>query len=348
MGNPMDITELLAFSAKQGASDLHLSAGLPPMIRVDGDVRRINVPAMEHKQVHALIYDIMNDKQRKDFEEFLETDFSFEVPGVARFRVNAFNQNRGAGAVFRTIPSKVLSMDDLGMGDVFKKIAGNPRGLVLVTGPTGSGKSTSLAAMVDYVNSTKYEHILTIEDPIEFVHESKKCLVNQREVHRDTLGFAEALRSALREDPDFILVGEMRDLETIRLALTAAETGHLVFGTLHTTSAAKTIDRIVDVFPGEEKSMVRSMLSESLQAVISQTLLKKIGGGRVAAHEIMIGTPAIRNLIREDKIAQMYSAIQTGGNIGMQTLDMCLKTLVSKGLITKDSAREKAKAVDSF
>ena len=348
MGNPMDITELLAFSAKQGASDLHLSAGLPPMIRVDGDVRRINVPAMEHKQVHALIYDIMNDKQRKDFEEFLETDFSFEVPGVARFRVNAFNQNRGAGAVFRTIPSKVLSMDDLGMGDVFKKIAGNPRGLVLVTGPTGSGKSTSLAAMVDYVNSTKYEHILTIEDPIEFVHESKKCLVNQREVHRDTLGFAEALRSALREDPDIILVGEMRDLETIRLALTAAETGHLVFGTLHTTSAAKTIDRIVDVFPGEEKSMVRSMLSESLQAVISQTLLKKIGGGRVAAHEIMIGTPAIRNLIREDKIAQMYSAIQTGGNIGMQILDMCLKTLVSKGLITKDSAREKAKAVDSF
>ena len=348
MGNPMDITELLAFSAKQGASDLHLSAGLPPMIRVDGDVRRINVPAMEHKQVHALIYDIMNDKQRKDYEEFLETDFSFEVPGVARFRVNAFNQNRGAGAVFRTIPSKVLTMEDLGMGDVFKKISDNPRGLVLVTGPTGSGKSTSLAAMVDYLNSTKYQHILTIEDPIEFVHESKKCLVNQREVHRDTLGFAEALRSALREDPDIILVGEMRDLETIRLALTAAETGHLVFGTLHTTSAAKTIDRIVDVFPGEEKAMVRSMLSESLQAVISQTLLKKIGGGRVAAHEIMIGTPAIRNLIREDKIAQMYSAIQTGGNIGMQTLDMCLKGLIAKGLITKESAREKAKAVDGF
>ena len=348
MGNPMDITELLAFSAKQGASDLHLSAGLPPMIRVDGDVRRINVPAMEHKQVHALIYDIMNDKQRKDFEEFLETDFSFEVPGVARFRVNAFNQNRGAGAVFRTIPSKVLSMDDLGMGDVFKKISDVPRGLVLVTGPTGSGKSTTLAAMLDYINSTKYHHILTIEDPIEFVHESKKCLVNQREVHKDTLGFAEALRSALREDPDIILVGEMRDLETIRLALTAAETGHLVFGTLHTTSAAKTIDRVVDVFPGDEKSMVRSMLSESLQAVISQTLLKKIGGGRVAAHEIMIGTPAIRNLIREDKVAQMYSAIQTGGNIGMQTLDMCLKSLVAKGLVSKDAAREKAKSADSL
>ena len=344
----MDITELLAFSAKQGASDLHLSAGLPPMIRIDGDVRRINLPPMDHKQVHALIYDIMNDKQRKDYEEFLETDFSFEVPGVARFRVNAFNQNRGAGAVFRTIPSKVLSMEDLGMGEVFKKITDVPRGLVLVTGPTGSGKSTTLAAMLDYLNNNKYHHILTIEDPIEFVHESKKCLVNQREVHRDTHGFSEALRSALREDPDIILVGEMRDLETIRLALTAAETGHLVFGTLHTTSAAKTIDRVVDVFPAEEKSMVRSMLSESLQAVISQTLLKKVGGGRVAAHEIMIGTPAIRNLIREDKVAQMYSAIQTGGSLGMQTLDACLKNLLSKGLVSRESAREKAKTPENF
>ena len=344
----MDITELLAFSAKQGASDLHLSSGLPPMIRVDGDVRRINLPAMDHKQVHALIYDIMNDKQRKDYEEFLETDFSFEVPGVARFRVNAFNQNRGPGAVFRTIPSKVLTMEDLAMGEIFKTIADVPRGLVLVTGPTGSGKSTTLAAMLDYINSNKYQHILTVEDPIEFVHESKKCLVNQREVHRDTLGFNEALRSALREDPDIILVGEMRDLETIRLALTAAETGHLVFGTLHTTSAAKTIDRIVDVFPAEEKSMVRSMLSESLQAVISQTLLKRIGGGRVAAHEIMIGTPAIRNLIREDKVAQMYSAIQTGGAQGMQTLDACLKNLMAKGMISRDSAREKAKSPEHF
>ena len=344
----MDITELLAFSAKQGASDLHLSSGLPPMIRVDGDVRRINLPAMDHKQVHALIYDIMNDKQRKDYEEFLETDFSFEVPGVARFRVNAFNQNRGPGAVFRTIPSKVLTMEDLAMGEIFKTIADVPRGLVLVTGPTGSGKSTTLAAMLDYINSNKYQHILTVEDPIEFVHESKKCLVNQREVHRDTLGFNEALRSALREDPDIILVGEMRDLETIRLALTAAETGHLVFGTLHTTSAAKTIDRIVDVFPAEEKSMVRSMLSESLQAVISQTLLKRIGGGRVAAHEIMIGTPAIRNLIREDKVAQMYSAIQTGGAQGMQTLDACLKNLLAKGMISRDSAREKAKSPEHF
>ena len=271
----MDITELLAFSAKNGASDLHLSSGLPPMIRVDGEVRRINLPAMEHKEVHRLIYDIMNDKQRRDFEEFLETDFSFEVPGLARFRVNAFNQNRGAGAVFRTIPSKILSMEDLGLGQIFKDICDTPRGIVLVTGPTGSGKSTTLAAMIDYINSNRFDHILTIEDPIEFVHQSKKCLINQREVHRDTHGFNEALRSALREDPDIILVGEMRDLETIRLALSAAETGHLVFGTLHTTSAAKTMDRIIDVFPSDEKDMVRAMLSESLQAVISQTLLKK-------------------------------------------------------------------------
>lgn len=344
----MDITELLAFGVKNGASDLHLSSGLPPMIRVDGDVRRINLPPLEHKQVHGLIYDIMNDKQRKDFEEFLETDFSFEVPGVARFRVNAFNQNRGAGAVFRTIPSKVLTMEDLGMGQIFRDVSDRPRGLVLVTGPTGSGKSTTLAAMIDYINESRYEHILTIEDPIEFVHESKKCLVNQREVHRDTLGFSEALRSALREDPDIVLVGEMRDLETIRLALTAAETGHLVFGTLHTTSAAKTIDRVVDVFPAAEKSMVRSMLSESLQAVISQTLLKKNGGGRVAAHEIMVATPAIRNLIREDKVAQMYSAIQTGASYGMQTLDQCLQELVRKGLVARDLAREMAKNPDSI
>lgn len=344
----MDITELLAFSAKQGASDLHLSAGLPPMIRVDGDVRRINLPPLEHREVHGLIYEIMNDKQRKDFEEFLETDFSFEVPGVARFRVNAFNQNRGAGAVFRTIPSKVLSMEDLGMGQVFKDVSMVPRGLVLVTGPTGSGKSTTLAAMVDFVNDSRYDHILTIEDPIEFVHESKKCLVNQREVHRDTHGFNEALRSALREDPDIILVGEMRDLETIRLALTAAETGHLVFGTLHTTSAAKTVDRIIDVFPAAEKDMVRSQLSESLQAVVSQTLLKRATGGRVAAHEIMIGVPAIRNLIRENKVAQMYSTIQTGHAAGMQTLDQCLQELVAKRVITREIAREKAKNPELF
>jgi len=344
----MDIAQLLAFGVKQGASDLHLSAGLPPMIRVDGDIRRINVPEMDHKQVHDMLYDIMSDKQRKDFEEFLETDFSFEIPGLARFRVNAFNHNRGAGGVFRTIPSKILSLEDLAAPSIFKDISEFPRGIVLVTGPTGSGKSTTLAAMVDYKNDTEYGHILTVEDPIEFVHQSKKCLVNQREVHRDTLGFNEALRSALREDPDTILVGEMRDLETIRLALSAAETGHLVFGTLHTSSAAKTIDRIVDVFPAAEKSMVRSMLSESLKAVISQTLLKRIGGGRIAAHEIMIGTPAIRNLIREDKVAQMYSAIQTGQSQGMQTLDQNLKTILAQGLISKEEAMKKAASPDSL
>ena len=344
----MDITELLAFSVENNASDLHLSTGTPPSIRVDGDVRKLNIPAFDDKDVNALVYDIMNDRQRKDYEENLEVDFSFEVPNLARFRVNAFNQNRGPAAVFRTIPSKILSLDDLGCPDIFRDIADTPRGLVLVTGPTGSGKSTTLAAMVDYINTYKHHHILTIEDPIEFVHESKACLINQREVHRDTLSFEAALRSALREDPDVILVGEMRDLETIRLAMTAAETGHLVFGTLHTTSAPKTIDRIIDVFPGEEKSMVRSMLSESLRAVISQTLVKKVGGGRVAAHEIMMGVPAIRNLIREDKIAQMYSAIQTGMNNGMQTMDQCLQNLINRGLITKQDAMEKATDKNQF
>ncbi len=344
----MDIAELLAFSVKNGASDLHVSAGLPPMIRVDGDIRRINLPSMDHKAVHGLIYDIMNDKQRKDYDEFFETDFSFELPGIARFRVNVFNQNRGAGAVFRTIPSNVLTLEELGCPSVFKQISEQPRGLVLVTGPTGSGKSTTLAAMVDHKNETDFGHILTIEDPIEFVHESKKSLVNQREVHRDTLGFNEALRSALREDPDTVLVGEMRDLETIRLALTAAETGHLVFATLHTSSAAKTIDRIVDVFPAGEKEMVRSMLSESLRAVISQTLLKKIGGGRIAAHEIMIGTPAIRNLIRENKVAQMYSAIQTGAAQGMVTLDQSLQDLVRRGRVSVQDARVRAQNKENF
>lgn len=344
----MEITQLLNFAFKNGASDLHLTAGMPPMIRVDGDMRRIDLPMMDHKTVHALIYDIMTDKQRKNYEEFLETDFSFEVPDLARFRVNVFNQNRGAAAVFRLIPEEVLPMEKLGMGKIFEHISSFPRGLVVVTGPTGSGKSTTLAAMINFINNTRYEHILTIEDPIEFVHQSKKCLVNQREVHRDTLGFSEALRSALREDPDIILVGELRDLETIRLALTAAETGHLVFATLHTTSAAKTIDRIVDVFPAAEKAMVRSMLSESLQAVISQALFKKVGGGRIAAHEIMLGTPAIRNLIREDKVAQMYSAMQTGSNVGMRTLDQHLQQLVQSGLVSKEDARVKAKTPESF
>jgi twitching motility protein PilT len=345
----VDISDLLAFSVKNKASDLHLSSGLPPMIRVHGDVRKINLPAMEHAEVHRMLYDIMNDSQRKIYEETLECDFSFEIPDLARFRVNAFNQQRGAGAVFRTIPSKVLTLDELNAPKVFKDIAETPRGIVLVTGPTGSGKSTTLAAMIDYINESQMSHVLTVEDPIEFVHTSKKSLINQREVGPHTQSFENALRSALREDPDVILVGEMRDLETIRLALTAAETGHLVFGTLHTSSAAKTIDRVVDVFPAAEKEMVRSMLSESLRAVISQTLCKtKDEQGRVAAHEIMMGTPAIRNLIRENKIAQMYSAIQTGQSLGMQTLDQNLQDLVKRNVISAAEARTKAANRDAI
>jgi len=345
----MDITELLAFGVKNKASDLHLSAGLPPMIRVHGDMRRINLPAMDHKEVHAMVYDIMNDGQRKHYEENKEIDFSFEVPNLARFRVNAFIQNRGAGAVMRTIPSKIMTLEELKAPKIFESIADYPRGMVLVTGPTGSGKSTTLAAMINHKNENELGHILTVEDPIEFVHESKKCLINQREVGPHTLSFNNALRSALREDPDVILVGEMRDLETIRLAMSAAETGHLVFGTLHTSSAAKTIDRIIDVFPADEKEMVRAMLSESLRAVISQTLLKtKDGAGRAAAHEIMICTPAIRNLIREAKVPQMYSAIQTGGAIGMQTLDQCLTDLVKRNIVSSAEARTKAVNKDLF
>ena len=339
----MDITELLAASVSQGASDLHLSAGLAPRMRVDGEVLPLDWPVLSATQVADLLSPILHKHQQKDFETSLETDFSFDLPGVARFRANVFCQHRGLGAVFRAIPSRVQSLEALGLGDIFRRIAELPRGLVLVTGATGSGKSTTLAAMVDYLNSTRQQHILTLEDPIEFVHEPRKALISQRQVHRDTHSFSTALRSALREDPDVILVGELRDLETIRLALTASETGHLVFGTLHTSSAAKTVDRLVDVFPAGEKAMVRSMLSESLQAVVSQVLLKKVGGGRVAAHEIMLGTPAIRNLIREDKVAQLYSAIQTGGALGMKTLDMSLKGLVSQGLVSREEAREQAR-----
>jgi len=343
----MQITDLLAFGVKNKASDLHLSSGLPPMIRVHGDIRRINLPEMNAEEVGHMVTSVMNDLQRKNYQQNLETDFSFELPNVARFRVNAFNTNRGPAAVFRTLPSKVLTLDDLKAPRIFQKISDNPRGLVLVTGPTGSGKSTTLAAMINYVNETQSSHILTIEDPIEFVHESKKCLINQRELHEHTHSFANALRSALREDPDVILVGEMRDPETIGLALTAAETGHLVFGTLHTTGAAKTVDRIVDVFPAGEKEMVRSMLSESLRAVISQTLLKtRDGQGRVAAHEILISTAAVRNLIRENKIAQIGSALQTGQQYGMQTLDQSLQNLVRTGVISQETARAKAQNAD--
>lgn len=343
----MQITDLLAFSVKNKASDLHISTGLPPMIRVHGDVRRINLPAANQEQVFDMITDVMNDNQHKIFQQNLETDFSFELPNIARFRVNAFMSNRGPAAVFRTIPSTVLTLEQLNAPKVFEKIADTPRGLVLVTGPTGSGKSTTLAAMINYINENHPAHILTIEDPIEFVHQSKKSLVNQRELHQHTHSFANALKSALREDPDVILVGEMRDPETIGLALTAAETGHLVFGTLHTTGAAKTVDRIVDVFPAGEKEMIRSMLSESLRAVISQTLLKtKDGSGRVAAHEIMLSTPAVRNLIRENKIAQIGSVMQTGQQFGMQTLDQCLQNLVRRNQISIDMARSKASNPD--
>ena len=344
----MQITDLLAFGVKNKASDLHLSAGLPPMIRVHGDIRRINLPEMSSEEVGQMITSVMNDQQRKLYQQNMETDFAFELPNVARFRVNAFTSNRGPAAVFRTVPSTVLTLEDLKAPRIFQKIADHQRGLVLVTGPTGSGKSTTLAAMINYINDTQPSHILTIEDPIEFVHQSKKALVNQRELHQHTHSFANALRSALREDPDVILIGEMRDPETISLALTAAETGHLVFGTLHTTGAAKTVDRIVDVFPAGEKEMVRSMLSESLRAVISQTLLKtRDGNGRVAAHEILISTPAVRNLIRENKIAQINSTLQTGQTHGMQTLDQSLQALVRQGVISPDVARSKGQHVDS-
>lgn len=337
----MDIAELLDFSVKHNASDLHLSAGVSPMVRIDGEVRKLGIPAFSHADVHRLIFEIMNDAQRSEFEEHLEVDFSFELPDIGRFRVNAFNQSRGSASVFRTIPTKIPTLEELDAPHIFEKIVNLEKGLVLVTGPTGSGKSTTLAAMVDYINRNHNKHILTIEDPIEFVHGNQKCLINQREVHRDTHSFKAALRSALREDPDVILVGELRDQETISLALTAAETGHLVFATLHTSSAAKTIDRIIDVFPGSDKDMVRSMLSESLRTVIAQKLLKRIGGGRVACHEIMMATPAIRNLIREDKVAQMYSVIQTGASQGMQTMEQNAKQLLAKGVVELSEVEQK-------
>jgi len=339
----MEVSELLAFTVKNNASDLHLSSGEPPMIRINGDMTRIKMPEIDRREVQSMVYDIMNDGQRKAFEEHLELDFSFSLGDVARFRVNVFEQRRGMAAVFRVIPNEVLTLEQLKCPDIFKDIAMTPRGICLVTGPTGSGKSTTLAAMVNHRNENERGHILTIEDPIEFVHKSKDSLITQRELGPHTHSFSNSLRSALREDPDVILVGELRDLETIRLALTAAETGHMVFGTLHTSSAPKTIDRIIDVFPAAEKEMVRSMLSESIRAVISQTLLKTADGmGRVAAHEIMIGTPAIRNLIRENKIAQMVSVMQTSQRDGMQTLDSNLQKMVAQRTISQQAALEKS------
>lgn len=344
----MDISELLAFGVEQGASDCHLSAGEPPMIRIHGDLKKLESPPLTKEQVHALVYDIMTDVQRKTFEETRECDFSFELGDVARFRVNVFMQRKGEGAVFRTIPTQILTLEELGMPPILKQLCEKEKGLILVTGPTGSGKSTTLAAMVDYLNNTFEGHILTVEDPIEFVHQSKKCLVNQRELGPHTHSFANALRSALREDPDAILVGEMRDLETIQLALTAAETGHIVFGTLHTSSAPKTVDRVIDVFPPNQQAQIRAQFAESIEAVMTQTLLKKKGGGRAAALEIMTGTTAIRNLIREGKIHQIPGTMQVSQKDGMQTMDMALQNLVARGLVTKEEAQSKSMTPNLF
>ncbi len=338
----MDISQLLSFGVKEGASDCHLSAGEPPMLRLHGDLKKIDMPALTQDQVHGLVYDIMSDAQRKMFEEHLEADFSFALGEVARFRVNVFMQNRGLAAVFRTIPTEIIPLEKLGMPAILRQLCDREKGLILVTGPTGSGKSTTLAAMVDYLNNTFEGHVITIEDPIEFVHKSKKCLVNQRELGVQTKSFSNALRSALREDPDIILVGEMRDLETIQLALTAAETGHLVFGTLHTSSAPKTVDRIIDAFPPNQQAQVRTQLSEALEAILTQTLVKKKTDGRVAAVEILVATTAIRNLIREQKLHQIPGLMQASQKEGMQTMDMALMELVSRGLITKAEAQARS------
>jgi twitching motility protein PilT len=344
----MDITQLLAFGVERGASDCHLSAGEPPMIRIDGDLKKLDYPALTKEQVHTLIYDMMSDMQRKVFEENHECDFSFELGQIARFRVNVFLQRKGEGAVFRTIPTKIITLDELGMPPILKQICEKDKGLILVTGPTGSGKSTTLAGMVDYLNSSFEGHILTVEDPIEFVHQSKKCLVNQRELGPHTHSFANALKSALREDPDIILVGEMRDLDTIQLALTAAETGHIVFGTLHTSSAPKTVDRIIDVFPPNQQAQIRAQFAESIEAVITQTLLKKKVGGRVAALEILTGTTAVRNLIREGKIHQIPGTMQVSKKDGMQTMDMALQEIVARGLVTKEEAQSRSSNPNLF
>ena len=335
----MDVSELLIFGVKQKASDVHISAGEPPIIRIHGELRKLESPPLTAEQVHKMIYEILNDRQRKVLEETKELDFSISMGEYGRFRVNCFFQQRGEAAVFRSIPSKIYTFEELGLPRAVRQIAKNRRGLVLVTGPTGSGKSTTLAAMINLINNDRKDHIITIEDPIEFLHSSINCLINQRELLAHTQSFSNALRSALREDPDVILIGEMRDLETISLALTAAETGHLVFGTLHTTGAAKTIDRVIDVFPAEQQAQIRTQFSETLQAVISQRLFKRRDGtGRIAAIEIMIGTPAIRNLIREAKVSQIQSIMQAGQKFGMQTMDASLKELVSRKIIAPEEA----------
>jgi len=341
----MDITELLRFAVSEKASDIHVSSGEPPIMRIHGDMKRLDHPALSDDDVHRMVYDIMSDNQRKDFEELNELDFSFEM-GSSRFRVNAFIQRRGKSAAFRVIPTTILSMEQLGLPPILKKLCEHEKGLILVTGPTGSGKSTTLAAMIDFINNTKEGHLLTIEDPIEFVHSSKKCLVQQRELGSHTHSFANALRSAFREDPDYILVGEMRDLETIQLAVTAAETGHLVFATLHSSGAPQTVDRIIDVFPAAQQSQIRTQLAESMQAIITQTLCKKVGGGRVAALEILVGTAPVRHLIREAKIHQLPSAMQTGKKDGMETMDAALLELVSRGQITREEAQAKSETPD--
>ncbi len=343
----MDITELLRFAVSEEASDIHVSSGEPPIMRIHGDMKRLDHPALTGDDVHRMVYDIMGDKQRKDFEELNELDFSFEM-GNNRFRVNAFVQRRGKSAAFRVIPTTILSLEQLGLPAILKKLCDHEKGLILVTGPTGSGKSTTLAGMVDFINNTREGHIITIEDPIEFVHSSKKCLVQQRELGNHTHSFANALRSAFREDPDFVLVGEMRDLETIQLAVTAAETGHLVFGTLHSSGAPQTVDRIIDVFPSAQQSQIRTQLAESLQAIITQTLCKKVGGGRVAALEIMVGTPPVRHLIREAKVHQLPSAMQTGKKDGMQTMDAALMELVTRGQIRREEAQTKSENPNLF
>lgn len=334
----MDISELLAFTIQNGASDLHLSGGSPPVLRIDGSLRRIKADPLNGDMIRAMIYTLMSEAQRAVYESDLETDFAIAFGDNARFRVNAFSNKDGAAAVFRAIPTVIKTLDEINAPPALARLAELERGLVLVTGPTGSGKSTTLAAMIDHINSTRGGHVLTIEDPVEFVHTSREALINHREVGRDTQSFARALKSALREDPDVILVGEMRDRETISLALTAAETGHLVMGTLHTSSAVKTIDRIIDVFPAGDKEMVRAMLSTSLEAVVAQALLRKQGGGRVAAHEIMMATPAIRNLIRENKIPQIYSMMQMGQNFGMQTMADAVEALRAAGTIVPQEA----------